>query len=90
MDRGVWWATLHGVPKSQTQLSNNNNSCQQAMTTFSQWNINSQWKIFQMFYYIHQKSKGNHFSDVKKRRKLLTCLLIRSLLLTLSLNANQK
>ena len=21
MDRGVWWATLHGVAKSQTQLS---------------------------------------------------------------------
>ena len=22
MDRGVWWATVHGVTKSQTQLSN--------------------------------------------------------------------
>ena len=22
MDRGAWWATVHGVPKSQTQLSN--------------------------------------------------------------------
>ena len=22
MDRGAWWATLHGVAKSQTQLSN--------------------------------------------------------------------
>ena len=21
MDRGSWWATVHGVPKSQTQLS---------------------------------------------------------------------
>ena len=21
MDRGAWWATLHGVTKSQTQLS---------------------------------------------------------------------
>ena len=21
MDRGVWWATVSGVPKSQTQLS---------------------------------------------------------------------
>ena len=21
MDRGAWWATVHGVPKSQTQLS---------------------------------------------------------------------
>ena len=21
MDRGAWWATFHGVPKSQTQLS---------------------------------------------------------------------
>ena len=21
MDRGVWWATVHGVAKSQTQLS---------------------------------------------------------------------
>ena len=20
MDRGAWWATVHGVPKSQTQL----------------------------------------------------------------------
>ena len=24
MDRGAWWATVHGVPKSQTWLSNNN------------------------------------------------------------------
>ena len=22
MDRGAWWAIVHGVPKSQTQLSN--------------------------------------------------------------------
>ena len=22
MDRGAWWATVHGVTKSQTQLSN--------------------------------------------------------------------
>ena len=22
MDRGAWWATVHGVPKSQTLLSN--------------------------------------------------------------------
>ena len=22
MDRGAWWATVHGVPKSQTRLSN--------------------------------------------------------------------
>ena len=22
MDRGVWWATVHGVTSSQTQLSN--------------------------------------------------------------------
>ena len=22
MDRGTWWATVHGVAKSQTQLSN--------------------------------------------------------------------
>ena len=22
MDRGVWWATVHGVTKSQTRLSN--------------------------------------------------------------------
>ena len=27
MDRGVWQATVHGVSKSQTQLSNNNNNC---------------------------------------------------------------
>ena len=22
MDRGVWWATAHGITKSQTQLNN--------------------------------------------------------------------
>ena len=22
MDRGAWWATVHGVPKSRTRLSN--------------------------------------------------------------------
>ena len=21
MDRGVWWATVHGIPKNQTQLN---------------------------------------------------------------------
>ena len=25
MDREAWWATAHGVPKSQTRLRNNNN-----------------------------------------------------------------
>ena len=24
MGRGAWWATVHGVTKSQTQLNNNN------------------------------------------------------------------
>ena len=23
MDRGAWWATVHGVPKTQTQLATN-------------------------------------------------------------------
>ena len=27
MDRGAWWATVHGVAKSQTQLQNN--TCKQ-------------------------------------------------------------
>ena len=27
MDRGAWWATVHGVTKSQTQLSNFTNIC---------------------------------------------------------------
>ena len=26
MDRGAWWATVHGVPKSWTQLSNEHNT----------------------------------------------------------------
>ena len=25
MDRGTWWATVHGVAKSQTQLNNSHN-----------------------------------------------------------------
>ena len=27
MDRGAWWATVHGVAKSQTRLSNFTFSC---------------------------------------------------------------
>ena len=27
MDRGSWWATVHGVTKSKTQLSMHNNTC---------------------------------------------------------------
>ena len=28
MDRGAWWATVHGVAKSQTRLSNNKGTTQ--------------------------------------------------------------
>ena len=28
MDQGGWWATVHGVPKSQTQLSDLTTACE--------------------------------------------------------------
>ena len=30
MDRGAWWAVVHGVSKSQTQLSDNNNKAKES------------------------------------------------------------
>ena len=44
MDRGGWWATVHGVTKSQTQLSN---SCHIFYTLtisyMTQWPFSRQW-----------------------------------------------
>ena len=37
MDRGAWWATVHGVTNSQTRLSNNNGTTQRP--------VNSEGKI---------------------------------------------
>ena len=31
MDRGAWWATVHGVTKSQTQLKCTVRACMRAM-----------------------------------------------------------
>ena len=35
MDRGAWWATVHGVTKSQTRLSEG--ACTKASITNSRW-----------------------------------------------------
>ena len=34
MDGGAWWATVHGVAKSQTRLSNFTSLCPQIKTVF--------------------------------------------------------
>ena len=45
MDRGAWWATVHGVPKSRTQLSD----------------LAHTWMIYlQMYTFLLQNQKENH------------------------------
>ena len=39
MDGGAWWATVHGVAKSQTQLSNFTFTYMYNFTLFSRWSI---------------------------------------------------
>ena len=39
MDRGAWWATVHGVTKSQTQLSNYTHTFRHTHTVFKGLNI---------------------------------------------------
>ena len=41
MDRGAWWATVHGVTKSQIQLSDWNNKQQQQIPSFTYFARNS-------------------------------------------------
>ena len=36
LNRRAWWATVHGVAKSQTQLSNKHNTIRQSQTNFLQ------------------------------------------------------
>ena len=38
MDREAWWATAHGVPKSQTRLRNNNNKALKKKKNVGQYN----------------------------------------------------
>ena len=51
MDRGAWWATVHGVPKSPTQLSNltftffHKTYCKSLQNTWEYYNI------LYLFYY---------------------------------------
>ena len=41
MDRGAWWATVHGVTESQIQLSDWNNKQQQQIPSFTYFARNS-------------------------------------------------
>ena len=57
MDRGAWWATVQGVTKSQTQLSN-----------YAQHNVilGTKQEI------IHKKKKKKNFSHWKSELMLFT------------------
>ena len=42
MYRGAWWATVHGVAKSQTQLSNETTNYKESMMSFKVlWKLTS-------------------------------------------------
>ena len=69
MDRGSWWATVHGITKSQTKLSNkpqheatvNNNM-------YSHWTIN--WKSIQNYGGICNRSIRN-LSETHKPQAII-------------------
>ena len=45
MDRGAWWATVHGVIKSWTLLSDWKMTTSPAFTTFSHCSLNAVWTL---------------------------------------------
>ena len=49
MDRGAWWATVHGVPKSWTQLSNYKTAAEYYGTAFRKFSF-----IIGIFAYRHK------------------------------------
>ena len=50
MDEGVWWATLHGVTKSQTRLSN-------FTFTFIHWK--RKWQPIPVFLPVESQDRGS-------------------------------
>ena len=62
MDRGVWWATVHGVTKSQTQLNDKAHKPLSILSISALYeNVRSFRTIIfelQVVKYIHQKWEG--------------------------------
>ena len=88
MDRGAWWATVHGVPKSPTQLSNltftffHKTYCKSLQNTWEYYNILYlfYYKPFQWFlgmYKLDWNSNSKTFFPVPPPPKKITsdCLI---------------
>ena len=50
MDGGAWWATVHGVAKSQTQLSDFTSLVHNMVIRFNQDNVHEVSRIQQVLY----------------------------------------
>ena len=42
MDRGVWWATVHGITKSQTPLRDQHFHSRKYVETSENWGLNEE------------------------------------------------
>ena len=61
MDRGAWWATVHGVAKSQTRLSNFTFSFQNHQKLRQKWSkcqLYLQWRVVSGLVWWHMTQAG--------------------------------
>ena len=73
MDRGAWQATVHGVTKSQTRLSNRAHTDSNKQRVFggsTNWSIWGSWGILSTsFYQMVQGKKGRSICTSEKRER---------------------
>ena len=69
MDRGAWWATVHGVTKSQTQLSNHH---MYFLTFLDIIFFSLDFSLFLFSFetaHAQKKKKNSEYSKVLRRKK---------------------
>ena len=61
MDRGAWWATVHGVAKSHDLVTKHsrNSTGKNTGESFAQWQYRSQWGLSEARWLLIEKKKKN-------------------------------
>ena len=79
MDRGVWWATVHGVAKSQTQLSTHAHKGTECTVFFAFYTFSPFEIIVDSQAVVRNNTERSRVSFIQFHPKLASCIIMKDL-----------
>ena len=79
MDRGVWWATVHGVAKSQTQLSTHAHKGTECTVFFAFYTFSPFEIIVDSQAVVRNNTERSRVSFIQFHPKVASCIIMKDL-----------